>query len=50
LRENLDPEEVDARAKRRQAELLETFGGREAALARGDLGFTPAPGTPPEMN
>jgi choline-sulfatase len=47
---NLDPNEVDARAKRRQAELLSTFGGREAALARGDLGFTPAPGTAPEMN
>ena len=39
-----DPEEVDARAKRRQAELLESHGGREAVIARGDLGFTPAPG------
>jgi choline-sulfatase len=45
-----NPDEVDARAKRRQAELLARFGGREAALARGDLGFTPAPGTAPEMN
>jgi choline-sulfatase len=50
LRAKLDPEEVDARAKRRQAELLALFGGRERALARGDLGFTPAPGTAPEMN
>ena len=50
LRAVLDPEAVDARAKRRQAELLASFGGREAALARGDLGFTPAPGTAPEMN
>ncbi len=50
LRLALDPEEVDARAKRRQRELLASFGGREAALARGDLGFTPAPGTAPEMN
>jgi len=50
LRAKLDPEEVDARAKRRQAELLASFGGREAALARGDLGFTPAPGTSAEMN
>jgi choline-sulfatase len=50
LRAVLDPEEVDARAKRRQAELLASFGGREAALARGDLGFTPAPGTAPEIN
>ena len=31
-------------------ELLARFGGREAALARGDLGFTPAPGTQPEMS
>ncbi|CAG0977190.1 arylsulfatase [Burkholderiales bacterium] len=50
LRAILDPEEVDARAKRRQAALLASFGGREAALARGDLGFTPAPGTAPEIN
>jgi choline-sulfatase len=50
LRRELDPAEVDARAKRRQAELLASFGGREAALARGDLGFTPAPGTAPEMS
>ena len=50
LRAELDPDEVDARAKRRQQELLASFGGREAALARGDLGFTPAPGTAPEMN
>jgi choline-sulfatase len=45
-----DPVEVDARAKRRQAELLARYGGREAALARGDLGFTPAPGTRPELD
>jgi choline-sulfatase len=50
LRVVLDPEAVDARAKARQAELLASFGGREAALARGDLGFTPAPGTAAEMN
>jgi choline-sulfatase len=50
LRAVLDPDEVDARAKRRQAELLTSFGGRDAALARGDLGFTPAPGTAPMMN
>ena len=45
LRRWLDPDEVDLRAKRRQRELLDGFGGREAALGRGDLGFTPAPGT-----
>lgn len=50
LRAILDPEVVDARAKRRQAELLASYGGREAALARGDLGFSPAPGTAAEIN
>lgn len=44
-----NPEEVDARAKRRQAELLAANGGREAVIARGDLGFTPAPGFPAEF-
>ncbi len=39
-----DPEEVDTRARARQAQLLEANGGREAVIARGDLGFTPAPG------
>ena len=50
LRRHFDPEEVDARAKRRQAELLARAGGREAALARGDLNYTPAPGQAPDMN
>jgi choline-sulfatase len=50
LRRHFDPEEVDARAKRRQAELLAHAGGREAALARGDLNYTPAPGQAPDMN
>jgi choline-sulfatase len=44
-----DPEEVDARAKKRQAELLEAAGGREAVIARGDLGFSPPPGYPSEL-
>ena len=39
-----NPDEVDRRAKRRQAELLSENGGREAVISRGDLGFTPAPG------
>lgn len=39
-----DPDEVDRRAKARQAELLAVHGGRDAVIARGDLGFTPAPG------
>lgn len=50
LREVLDPDAVDARAKARQATLLASFGGREKALARGDLGFTPAPGTRAEID
>jgi len=50
LRAVLDPEEVDARAKRRQGALLAKAGGKEAALAQGDLGFTPAPGSKAEMN
>lgn len=41
-----DPAAVDARAKARQAELLEQNGGREAVIERGDLGFTPPPGYP----
>lgn len=39
-----DPDEADRRAKARQAELLAQNGGREAVVARGDLGFTPVPG------
>jgi choline-sulfatase len=44
-----DPAEVDARAKKRQAELLEAAGGREAVIARGDLGFSPPPGYPADL-
>jgi choline-sulfatase len=39
-----DPDVVDSRARARQAALLEESGGRDAVIARGDLGFTPAPG------
>jgi choline-sulfatase len=39
-----DPDETDRRAKARQAENLVANGGREAVIARGDIGFTPAPG------
>ena len=49
LRQICDPKDVDRRAKARQANLLEAAGGREAVIARGDLGFTPAPGTNPEF-
>jgi choline-sulfatase len=44
LRHLLAPEAVDARAKKRQAEQLARHGGREAVIARGDLGFSPPPG------
>lgn len=44
LRALLSPEEVDARAKKRQAEQLARYGGRAAVIARGDLGFSPPPG------
>jgi choline-sulfatase len=40
-----DPQEVDRRARQRQAEILAANGGREAVIKRGDFGFTPAPGT-----
>jgi choline-sulfatase len=49
LRKLLSPEAVDARAKKRQAEQLERFGGREAVIARGDLGFSPPPGVRAEF-
>ena len=42
-----DPEDVDRRAKARQRELLAQNGGRDAVIARGDLGFSPPPGVQP---
>ncbi|MFW6024130.1 MAG: sulfatase-like hydrolase/transferase [Dichotomicrobium sp.] len=44
LRAVVDPEATDERAKRDQAALMEKHGGREAVIARGDLGFSPPPG------
>jgi choline-sulfatase len=49
LRAMLSPEAVDAGAKKRQAEQLNRYGGREAVIARGDLGFSPPPGVRPEF-
>jgi choline-sulfatase len=43
----LDPAQIDARAKARQAQLLASNGGREAVIARGDLGFSVPPGVTP---
>lgn len=45
----LDPVEVDRRARARQRELMESNGGRDAVIARGDFGYTPAPGTAAEF-
>jgi len=50
LLEICDPAVVDARAKRRQAALLALNGGREAVIARGDLGFSPPPGIAADFN
>jgi choline-sulfatase len=50
LRAMLSPEDVDARAKTRQAEQLQRHGGREAVIARGDLGFSPPPGVRAEFH
>jgi choline-sulfatase len=49
LRRICDPEEVDARAKRRQAEQVAKHGGRAAVIARGDLGYSPPPGHKPDF-
>lgn len=39
----LDPQEVDRRAKARQAELIRRAGGVEAILGREDYGYSPVP-------
>ena len=44
LRQRLDPEAVDARAKADQAKLIARFGGAEAAKNAGAPGTTPVPG------
>lgn len=44
LREKLDPEEVDSRAKADQGRLIERHGGPEKALGVGAPGTTPVPG------
>jgi choline-sulfatase len=49
LRALLSPEDVDRRAKDRQAEQLQRHGGRAAVIARGDLGFSPPPGIRPDF-
>ena len=49
LRAICDPDEVNQRAKARQSEILARHGGREAAITRGDLGFSPIPGEPADF-
>jgi len=46
LRALLDPEAVDAHAKRDQAALVARHGGREAILRLGGVNATPVPGRP----
>ena len=49
LRARLDPEAVDRRCKARQGQQIAANGGREAVIARGDLGYSPPPGYQPEL-
>ena len=46
----LDPEEVDRRAKRRQADLVAAHGGREAVIRRGSFAYSPPPGFKAEFD
>ena len=49
LRDMLDPDEVDSRAKSDQSELVSAHGGREAVLARGTFVNSPVPGEEPRF-
>jgi choline-sulfatase len=49
LRAMLDPEEVDRRAKKRQAEIVAANGGRDAVIARGSFAYSPPPGYRAEL-
>ena len=44
LRQCLDPEAIDRKAKASQAALIESFGGREAITSQGTFINSPAPG------
>ena len=50
LRGVVDPDAADALAKADQRARIAAFGGREAILARGSFGYSPAPGTKPVYN
>lgn len=46
----LDPAQIDAMAKSEQEARVAFHGGREAVLAAGTLGYTPAPGEKPDRS
>ena len=50
LRTYCDPNEVDKQAKKSQSDLLKKHGGRDAVIARGDLGFSVPPGHAPQFD
>ena len=50
LRKLVDPEAVDALARKDQAAKSAELGGREAILAKGSFGYSPVPGTRPIYN
>ena len=49
LRRIVDPEAANARAFADQDAVIDRHGGREAIIALGDFGYTPAPGQKPEF-
>ncbi|MCP5155549.1 MAG: sulfatase-like hydrolase/transferase [Ectothiorhodospiraceae bacterium] len=50
LRAVVDPEAANAQAFADQAAQIERHGGRDALMARGSFGYTPAPGEPPRYD
>jgi choline-sulfatase len=50
LRRVVDPEAADALARADQGAKIAAMGGREAIIARGSFGYSPAPGTKPVYN
>jgi choline-sulfatase len=50
LRRVVDPEKADAQAHTDQNAGIAALGGREAIIARGSFGYSPAPGTKPVYN
>lgn len=50
LRHICDPAAVSRQAKADQRQLLEKVGGKDFVIKRGDLGFSPPPGTPAQFS